>query len=121
MSSRRSGPISPWRWQGSGSAVSPSRKQTIVGVGHGQRAPHGIALAERRAGLGEHLVLLDDASRRPPAATAAVPSVESASTTTISSTKPGRAAGPTVGASTPAIVAAHSLVGMTTAIDVVAL
>src|SRR5205807_1919925 len=53
---------------------------------------------------------LADAER----ATAAVPSVDAASITTMSSTNPARVSGPTVSFSTPAIVAAHCLVGMIT-------
>ena len=92
-------------------------KANDVGLGHGERAPHGIALAERRPGLGERGILLDHA-RADRSATLAVPSLEAASMTTVSSISPACAAGPTVCLSTLSIVAAHSLVGITTAIAV---
>ena len=84
-----SGPSSPSRCSGDGSAVSPSRKQTSR-RGRGQRAPHGVALAQRRSVLGEQRVLLKDSAPQA-AATAAVPSGEAASITRTSIHEPGAA------------------------------
>ena len=56
-----------------------------------ERAPHRVALAQRRSVLGEHLVLLDHPWRPPARPISAVPSAEPASTTSTSSTTPGLA------------------------------
>ena len=115
--SRRSGPMRPCRWRGSGSAVSPSRKQTIsASVTASERH---MASPLPSAGPASASTSSCWTTRAPAApATSAVPSLEAASMTTISSMSPACAAGPTVCSSTPAIVAAHSLVGITTAIEV---
>ena len=84
-----------------------------------QRAPHRVALAQRRRLLGQQVALLED----PCAAWAAIRSVRSrdaASTTTTSSTSPASRNGAT-DATTPAIVSAHCLVGMITVTDVLRL